>query len=412
MQRRSDQSAEPSGVPPIVHEVLRSSARPLDAGTREFMEPRFGHDFSGVRVHTDPRAAASAQAVGALAYTVGNNVVFGSGQHAPETRQGQELLAHELAHVVQQSGTSTSGALTVDNDAGAERQADAMARSAVSGAPLASPGTVGQRLQRRPLPADMRDLEAPHGSRGGRGSGASTRFLECLKEEGEPSRQRCAEEHLGVPAEPKFGEAETTSPVASNKIKPQNIMLGELGQEVTLFAAAQVVVQWAEKKQAALRSGSTAETFGFSAADLFSDKPAMKKLKPVPESEAELAPVLDLLVSHGVLIPDGPDRFSLVSDEATGKPAAEDLTKSQSEVGQFTKDFKKRVAEKDPLAPVVSTDQTPMSWSSDSKQVKKEKEATAELEDLKAQLDELIVILPPWGKKARKPILRATTDTP
>ncbi|MGH8559406.1 MAG: eCIS core domain-containing protein [Methylococcales bacterium] len=70
------------------------------------MEPRFGHDFSRVRVHTDSRAAESALAVNALAYTVGRDVVFGTGQHAPHTRAGQKLLAHELTHAVQQGETA------------------------------------------------------------------------------------------------------------------------------------------------------------------------------------------------------------------------------------------------------------------------------------------------------------------
>lgn len=91
-------------APAIVHDVLRSSGQPLDAGTRAFMEPRFGHDFSGVRVHTDARAAESARAVNALAYTVGKDVVFGEGQYAPGSGSGQRLLAHELTHVVQQGG--------------------------------------------------------------------------------------------------------------------------------------------------------------------------------------------------------------------------------------------------------------------------------------------------------------------
>ncbi len=91
-------------APGIVHDVLRSSGQPLDASTRAFMEPRFGHDFSGVRVHTDARAAESARAVNALAYTVGSNVVFGEGQYAPGSGSGQRLLAHELTHVVQQGG--------------------------------------------------------------------------------------------------------------------------------------------------------------------------------------------------------------------------------------------------------------------------------------------------------------------
>jgi len=162
----------PETAPPIVHEVLRSPGRPLDEATRGFMESRFGHDFSGVqaiaprlsaslvvgalndpleseadhlarramrapavtgraapaaldfsrvRVHTDTTAAESARAVDALAYTVGEHVVFGAGQYAPGTSAGRALLAHELVHVMQQSGgaaarttaqptrTSTSG---------------------------------------------------------------------------------------------------------------------------------------------------------------------------------------------------------------------------------------------------------------------------------------------------------------
>jgi Domain of unknown function (DUF4157) len=89
-------------APPIVHEVLRSSGQPLDGATRAFMEPRFGWDFSSVRVHTDEKAAESAKAVGARAYTVGSNVVFGAGEFAPGKNEGQRLLGHELAHVVQQ----------------------------------------------------------------------------------------------------------------------------------------------------------------------------------------------------------------------------------------------------------------------------------------------------------------------
>jgi hypothetical protein len=92
-------------APPIVHEVLRSPGQQLDAGTRAFMEPRFGHDFSKVRVHTDAKAAESVRAVGARAYTVGSNVVFGAGEYGPGTQAGQTLLGHELAHVVQQSSS-------------------------------------------------------------------------------------------------------------------------------------------------------------------------------------------------------------------------------------------------------------------------------------------------------------------
>lgn len=94
-------------APPIVHEVLRSPGRQLDAATRAFMEPRFGHDFSKVRIHTDAKATDSAKAVEAKAYTVGNHVVFGFGQFSPVTEPGRRLLGHELAHVIQQKSDYT-----------------------------------------------------------------------------------------------------------------------------------------------------------------------------------------------------------------------------------------------------------------------------------------------------------------
>jgi hypothetical protein len=89
-------------VPSIVHDALRSPGQPLDRRTRAFMEPRFGHDFSQVRVHTDAKAAASAAALDAIAYAGGRHIVFGADQYAPGSTEGRRLLAHELAHVAQQ----------------------------------------------------------------------------------------------------------------------------------------------------------------------------------------------------------------------------------------------------------------------------------------------------------------------
>jgi hypothetical protein len=103
VQRQAANGAELTAVPPMVHDVLRSPGQPLEAATRASMEPRFGYDFSRVRVHTDARAAESARAVHALAYTVGRDVVFGAGQYVPGTSAGRRLLAHELTHVVQQT---------------------------------------------------------------------------------------------------------------------------------------------------------------------------------------------------------------------------------------------------------------------------------------------------------------------
>jgi len=102
MQRSTMNNAETAKVPSIVHDVLNSPGEPLDTGMRSFMEPLFGFDFGRVRIHTDARAAESARAVNALAYTVERDVVFGTGQYEPGTSAGQKLLAHELTHVTQQ----------------------------------------------------------------------------------------------------------------------------------------------------------------------------------------------------------------------------------------------------------------------------------------------------------------------
>jgi hypothetical protein len=109
-------------VPPSVHEVLRSPGGQLDAETRAFMEPRFGRDFSHVRLHTDAKAAESASAANALAYTVGPHVVFGAGKYTPAGHEGRRLLAHELAHVVQQ--TTTNSSVGTLSDKAAETEAD------------------------------------------------------------------------------------------------------------------------------------------------------------------------------------------------------------------------------------------------------------------------------------------------
>ena len=96
--------------------TLRQGGRPLDATTRSFFEPRFGVDFSAVRIHTDTKAAASARAVNALAYTVGRDVVFNAGQYAPHRDSGKRLLAHELTHVVQQGGQAAAHVQRLEGD--------------------------------------------------------------------------------------------------------------------------------------------------------------------------------------------------------------------------------------------------------------------------------------------------------
>ena len=145
-------------APPVVGEVLRSTGQALNDDTRVRMEQRLGSNFSQVRVHTDARAAQSAAAVDALAYTVGRDIEFGEGRYAPHSASGQRLLAHELAHVVQQRGAARHsapdlriGAAHDAHEAAADRTAQAALPGGVATSPM--PATAGAVLQRQPVPA-------------------------------------------------------------------------------------------------------------------------------------------------------------------------------------------------------------------------------------------------------------------
>gem|GEM_PF-5737962 len=153
--------AHEATVPAVVHEVLRSSGQPLDSKVRVPMEARFGHDFSRVRVHDGAKAAESARAINARAYTAGHEIVFAAGAFAPGRDAGERLLAHELTHVVQQSRAQSSNlaSLGMDSAPAAEGEAERMASEKVtfptgsqtaapmiqrqmeSGQPVASPQT-------------------------------------------------------------------------------------------------------------------------------------------------------------------------------------------------------------------------------------------------------------------------------
>lgn len=132
--RRNSTAPRPAAAPPHVHQVLGAAGEQLHPAARSYLEPRFGHDFSMVRVHTDATAVASAEAVGARAYTVGNHLAFAAGAYAPHTEQGRRLIAHELAHTLQQgtdtrpAGTTAQAKLIVgEPDHPLEREADHIA---------------------------------------------------------------------------------------------------------------------------------------------------------------------------------------------------------------------------------------------------------------------------------------------
>jgi len=104
LQRLSSGGDAGLEAPSMVEDVLATPGQPLAELTRRTLEPGFGHDFSHVRVHEGSKAAESASAVNAVAYTVGNHIVFGEGHYAPGTNAGHHLLAHELTHTIQQTG--------------------------------------------------------------------------------------------------------------------------------------------------------------------------------------------------------------------------------------------------------------------------------------------------------------------
>lgn len=141
--RNTVSGAEVSSIaPPIVHAVLRSTGQPLDSQTQALMTFRFGHDFSRVRVHTDTQAAESARQVSALAYTVGQDIVFGSGRYSPHTREGQQLVAHELVHTMQQDGhgIAMAGGLSIGNPEDRyEQEADRVAEQVLAAPAQSAP---------------------------------------------------------------------------------------------------------------------------------------------------------------------------------------------------------------------------------------------------------------------------------
>src|SRR5258707_2748065 len=172
LQRAGVNSAPMNAVPPIVHDVLNSPGQSLDIGTRTFMESRFGYDFSRVRVHTDEQAERSAHSVNALAYTVGRDVVFGTGQYTPETMSGKKLIAHELTHVVQQGNdadnTGTAMRLNSPGDVH-EREASTIAADIAGGGFLSPRVAVGSShadsvVQRQDAGASTPTPSTPSGS--------------------------------------------------------------------------------------------------------------------------------------------------------------------------------------------------------------------------------------------------------
>lgn len=152
--RPSSPSHGYSEVPPVVHEVLRSPSEPLDTETRAFFEPRFGHDFSHVRVHTGSKAVESLKSMNALAYTAGHDIVL------PAQPGDPRLLAHELAHVVQQ-GSSRSSVFPnsiSSPDSAPEREAALTGDAIATGRSLPPLSATRTAVHRQPAPGPAATL--------------------------------------------------------------------------------------------------------------------------------------------------------------------------------------------------------------------------------------------------------------
>jgi len=219
IQRFSGQKSEGTNVaPPSVDRVLASSGRPLEPGLRQDMEHRFGHDFSQVRVHTGGDAEQSAQDVTAHAYTVGHDIVFDANQYRPDKRRdGQNLLAHELAHVVQQNQASipllqracrTAAQCAVPSTGNAaqfgvtvEAESNAIAANS-GGVPTGPNGIISCNLPRHGLRAtNFENLAATAGLGASIAPGIAGFFINaCLSPNDGANNADCSEFPGGVPA--------------------------------------------------------------------------------------------------------------------------------------------------------------------------------------------------------------------
>lgn len=137
----SDEREEHS---PVRDVVGSGGGSPMESGTRSFMEERMGADFSDVRIHTGAKADESARSISAQAYTVGSDVVFRSGAYQPDSDSGRHVLAHELAHVVQQKagpveGTPAPGGISISSPSDQFEQAAERSAASVMSSETASP---------------------------------------------------------------------------------------------------------------------------------------------------------------------------------------------------------------------------------------------------------------------------------
>ena len=221
--------------------AIRGGGQPLPQPLRAFFEPRFGYDFSQVRIHTDMRADESARAVGALAYTVGHHVVFGAGQYTPSTGTGQRLLAHELTHVMQQAQADGQKAGIVNHPMSPfEAEADRTTAAANIGQPVQVVATgalpVMQRQEGKKRPTVKPKEEKPK----------EVVLKDCPKgwTPGIGSAWRCNEPGMGTTCErcgvqldswPEKDECRVVDQKGTPRTCPCDLVLQQIGTDVAAF---------------------------------------------------------------------------------------------------------------------------------------------------------------------------------
>ncbi|HEU4391863.1 MAG TPA: DUF4157 domain-containing protein [Blastocatellia bacterium] len=309
-------------APAIVGQGLSSPGQPLDPAIRAYFEPRFGRDFSQVRVHDDAQAAASAGAVRANAFTLGSDIVFGSGAYRPQSSEGRRLLAHELTHVVQQQ---------------------------------ARPGS----------PAMI--------------------------------------------ARQTFGTEKTTAPPAKNE-SPGDVFRGQLKDEVALFGNAGVILDWLVSQ----RSSGGASVTGFKASSLFADTATMRKLKPQPAAEADLAPALAMLEYHNVVKSKGPGDWEIVLaplQQGQSQPDVnrDDFDQKRTDITAFQRSFETRFDTRGhPIKQIAHQELLEDTLAAGARsEFEAQKTAETKLAAVTAELDEFVAF-----RKKGPPVFRVTTDNP
>jgi hypothetical protein len=355
-----ERSTEDQEDLPSIHHALSSPAVGLDAPVREQMGSLFQFNFDTVKVHHDPVAAGSAQRLNAHAYTVGEHLVFNKGRYQPQQRDGQQLIAHELTHVVQQAQSPAlpQGFVSQPSDP-AEQEAGRMAEAVVG--PVGARSMQGPPVLSAPPAAVMRD--------------AATTGVE-------------------------LGTAKTTSPVAN--LSPRKEMVNQLSGELTLMDNAQVIVDWLQTKTPASGAGidpaeRIAGITSFGLDELFNDKKTIKKLKPIPKTADELQAILDLMIYYDILtrpiyvsLNASEPEYLLRKNKQTQQVDMDKFKTAHKDIKTFKDSLDERQKRPSPLDPTVETTVLPKEMAAGAKnETDEEKDAEAALTKLTQDLDAL-----------------------